>query len=175
MSKFYKELHIYFELNRETKIITRTIKDEEGKIIFQRKTDYLKANPYTDDPVCILEDILQNGTSHKTITSEIELSDTEIRLRTLELVQSAYGCHNPFELIARSIALARYIKTGKYNHSSGDVTELIDSEYTERIYDQLSEKRYEPKQATDNANDKSGIPESDVSFFKKLLSRFRVK
>ncbi len=100
------------------------------------------------------------------------LSDAEIRLRTLELVQSTYSCHNPFELIARSIALARYVKTGKYNSSSGNVTEQIESEYTERIYDQLTEKRYEPKQSANNTNYKSDIPKPDVSFFKKLFSRF---
>jgi 23S rRNA maturation mini-RNase III len=104
-----------------------------------------------------------------------ELSDAEIRLRTLEIIQNVYGYHNPFELIARSIALARYIKTGKYNRSSGNVTEQIDSEYIERIYDQLSEKRYEPKQSTDNANNKSNIPKTDISLFKKLFSCFRNK
>lgn len=173
--KHFKELHIYFEIDQENYVITRTIKDEKSKIIFQLKTNYLKANPYTDDPVCILEDILQNGTSSQTIASPNELSDTEIRLRTLELVQNTYSCHNQFELIARSIALARYVKTGKYNHSSGNVTEQIDSEYIERIYDQLPEKRYEPKQSTDNANNKSNIPKTDISLFKKLFSCFRNK
>lgn len=173
--KHFKELHIYFEIDQENYAITRTIKDEKGKIIFQRKTNYLKANPYTDDPVCILEDILQNGTSSQTITSLNELSDTEIRLRTLELVQSTYSCHNPFELIARSIALARYAKTGKYNRSSGNVTEQIDLEYMERIYDQLTEKRYEPKQTTNNTNDKPNVPKTNISLFKKLFSRFRNK
>lgn len=104
-----------------------------------------------------------------------ELSDAEIRLKALELVQRTYGCHNSFELIARSIALARYIKTGKYNHSSGDFTELINSEYTERIYDQLSEKRYESKQTSNYTNNKSDISKPDVPFFKKLLSRLRYK
>lgn len=112
---------------------------------------------------------------HRFNRPKAELSDAEIRLRTLELVQRTYGCHNLFELIARSIALARYVKTGKYNHSSGNTTEQLDSEYIERIYDQLSEKRYKPKQATNNTNDKSDIPEPDVSFLKKLLSRFRDK
>lgn len=100
------------------------------------------------------------------------LSDAEIRLRSLELVQNTYSCHNPFELIARSIALTRYVKTGKYNRSSGNVTEQIESEYTERIYDQLTEKRYEPKQSTNNTNYKSDISKPDVTFFKKLFSCF---
>ena len=173
--KHFKELHIYFEIDQENYAITRTIKDEKGKIIFQRKTNYLKANPYTDDPVCILEDILQNGTSSQTITSLNELSDTEIRLRTLELVQRTYSCHNPFELIARSIALARYAKTGKYNRSSGNVTGQIGLEYMERIYDQLTEKRYEPKQTANNTNDKPNVPKTNISLFKKLFSRFRNK
>lgn len=104
-----------------------------------------------------------------------ELSDAEIRLRTLEIMQNIYGCHNPFELIAKSTALARYIKTGKYNRSSGNVTEQIDSEYIERIYDQLSEKRYETKQPTNNTNNKTEVSESSIPLFKKLFSRFRDK
>ncbi len=112
---------------------------------------------------------------HRFHHPKAELSDAEIRLRTLELVQNTYGCHSQFELIARSIALARYVKTGKYNCSSGNITKQIDMEYIERIYDQLSEKRYEPKQPTDNANNKANIPKEDVPLFKKLLSRFRDK
>lgn len=112
---------------------------------------------------------------HRFNRPKTELSDAEIRLRALELVQRTYGCHNSFELIARSIALARYVKTGKYNRSSGNITEQIDSEYIERIYDQLSEKRYEPKQPTDNANNKTDIPKENVPLFEKLLSRFRDK
>lgn len=172
MSKFYKELHIYFEFDKENKIMTRTIKNEEGNIIFQRKIDSLLVNPYANDPVCILEDALQNNTHNKVVTSQQELSDAEIRLRTLELVQSTYGCHNPFELIARSIALTRYVKTGRYNRSSGNFTEQINSEYIELIYEQLTEKRYEPKQTTYTANNKTDVPKPHVSFFKKLFSRF---
>lgn len=112
---------------------------------------------------------------HRFHRPKAKLSDAEIRLRTLELVQSTYSCHNPFELIARSIALARYAKTGKYNRSSGNVTEQIDLEYMERIYDQLTEKRYESKQTANNTNDKPNVPKTNISLFKKLFSRFRNK
>ena len=110
---------------------------------------------------------------HRFHYPKAELSDAEIRLRTLELVQGTYACNNPFELIARSIALARYVKTGKYNRSSGNVAEQIDSEYIEHIYDQLSEKRYKPKQTTNYTNNKADISEPSISFIKKLLSGFR--
>lgn len=110
---------------------------------------------------------------HRSNRPKRELSDIEIRLRTLEIVQSACVCHNPFELIARSIALARYVKTGKYNCSSGNLIDQIESEYMERIYDQLSEKRYESQQAANNTDNKPDVSKPDVPFFKKLLSCFR--
>lgn len=110
---------------------------------------------------------------HHFNQSKVKLSDEEIRLRSLELMQGTYGCHNPFELIVRSTALARYVKTGKYNRSSGNFINQINSEYMEHIYDQLSEKRYESKQTTNNTDNKPDIPKPNVSFFKKLLSRFR--
>lgn len=176
-TKFYPELHIYSELDKKANTITRTIKNKDGEVIYQCITNLIYVNPYINDPVCLLEHALQNdmsNTASSLSASQSELSDAEIRLRTLELVYRSYHCCDPFELIARSIALARYIKSGKYTQTANSCREIND-EFVERIYDELTEKRYEPKQATDDANNKASIPNQRVPFFKKLLFCFRNK
>lgn len=170
----FKELHIYSNFDRETRTVTRSIKDENGRLIFQCKNIYPSIPSFESDPVCILECILQGESPYKDLKSQTAISDMEIRLRTLEIMQNIHNCQNPFELISRSIALARYVKTGKYCRFSGDAKELED-EYMNHVYDKLSEKRYETKQPAYNTYDKADIPKNDVSFFKKLLSRFRNK
>lgn len=53
----FKELHIYFTYNKEDKTATRTIKDDQGNIVYQC-TSIIFSNAFENDPVRALEDYL---------------------------------------------------------------------------------------------------------------------
>ncbi len=108
----------------------------------------------------------------------IKLSDQDVRLRCLEIVSNHSFGLSPFMLIAQSVSLYSYVKTGRYNMCSGDanlITTDLQESYLTSIYEKVINKREEPQQTANNTNNEANISKHPFSFIRYFLRCFRGK
>lgn len=178
------EMHITLDIDKTRWIATRTVTDGEGNIIY--KTSYpMESEVFANDPVCQLENYLTERPGLEPYTSS--LSDEEIRLRSLELVQEKL-LFSQEHLIAYSIAIANYIKNGYYPkfNGRGNFEKQVTEEMLIRLHKQVADELVDRQGNTDNLSseqpNQSNNPYTDsdncansrksfISFFRNLFRR----
>lgn len=178
------EMHITLDIDEERWIATRTITDGKGNTIYKTSCP-IESEAFANDPVCQLEEYLTEYPVPKTNNSS--LSDEEIRLRTLELVQEKLDFSRE-HIIAYSIGIINYVKNGFYPKFNGreDFGKQVTEEMLLRLHKQVADELVDRQNNADNLGSEQpnqcNTPDTDsdnctnsrksfISFFRNLFRR----